>query len=127
MALALAQAGAHVILVHRSPSTPTDNLDAIRSQGYPASVVYADLADKAQVKALYPSALETLKADTANQRTRIEIIVHAAGIQRRAPAAEFKDDEWEEVSCPLLPYITPLHRAFIGYVKKESDVHILPR
>jgi 2-dehydro-3-deoxy-D-gluconate 5-dehydrogenase len=116
MALALAQAGAHVILVHRSPATPTTTLDTIRSQGYPASVVYADLADKEQAKALYASALEILKADTANQRTRIEIFVHAAGIQRRAPAAEFKDDEWEEVSCPCFH---TLDRAFHRICQKK--------
>jgi 2-deoxy-D-gluconate 3-dehydrogenase len=101
IALALAQAGAHVILVHRSLATATTTFDTIRSQGYPASVVYADLADKEQVKALYATALDVLKTDTTSQRIRIEILVHAAGIQRRAPAAEFKDDEWEEVSCSL--------------------------
>jgi 2-dehydro-3-deoxy-D-gluconate 5-dehydrogenase len=123
IALALAQAGAHVILVHRSPSTATTTLDTIRSQGYPASVVYADLADKEQVKALYASALEILKTDTTNQRTRIEIVVHAAGIQRRAPAAEFKDDEWEEVSCLVFfcgfhtySFRSGLHQL---YVKKD--------
>jgi NAD(P)-dependent dehydrogenase (short-subunit alcohol dehydrogenase family) len=98
IALALAQAGAHVILVHRSPQTPTTTLQQIHSQGHSASVVYADLALKEQVNALIPTALDVLKKETHGQNSRIDILVHAAGIQRRAPAAEFKDEEWEEVS-----------------------------
>lgn len=97
IAVALAQAGAHVILVHRSASTPTTVLDDIRAQGYPASVVYADLSDKEQTKSIVTNALETLQKDTNGQKSKLDILVHAAGIQRRAPAAEFKDDEWEEV------------------------------
>ena len=129
IALALAQAGAHVILVHRSPSTPTTTLDTIRSQGYPASVVYADLVDKGQVKALYPSALKVLNDDTDQQRTRIEILVHAAGIQRRAPAAEFKDDEWEEVS--LAHGFLSYHYRLMGGERRgggesEGRPHTLP-
>ena len=99
IALALAQAGAHVILVHRSSTTPTTTLDGIRAQGYTASVVYADLSDKEQVKNVFPQALQVLSKDTNGERTSIQVLVHAAGIQRRAPAEQFKDEEWEEVSA----------------------------
>lgn len=95
IALALAQAGAHLILVHRAPDTPTTTLDAIRTAGGTASVVYADLADKEQTKAIVPNALRVLKEDTGKEQ--LHILVHAAGIQRRAPAVQFTDEHWEEV------------------------------
>ena len=99
IALALAQAGAHVILVHRNTETPTTTLDAIQQWNPQAktSIIYADLSNKDAVKALVSTASAQLKADTAGERERIDIVVHAAGIQRRAPAVEFGDDEWEEV------------------------------
>lgn len=117
IALALAQAGAHVVVVHRSESTPTTTVDAIKAQGFPASVVYADLADKEQVKSVFSNALEVVKKDSGGERTGIQILVHAAGIQRRAPAAEFKDDEWEEVIN------VNLSSAF--YLAKSAAQHML--
>ena len=95
IALALSQAGAHLILVLRSPASDTATLDAIRARGGTASVVYAELADRAQVTALFPDALATLRRDTG--RARIDVFVHAAGIQRRAPAVAFPDEAWDEV------------------------------
>ena len=95
IALALSQAGAHVVLVLRNPESPTTTLDAIRARGGTASVVYAELSDRQQVNGVFPDALTVLKHDTG--RDRIHIFVHAAGIQRRAPAVEFTDEAWDEV------------------------------
>lgn len=108
IALALAQAGAHVVLVHRNEQTSTSTLETINawysskassdaSTPTKASVVYADLSSKDAVKALVSNASEQLKKDTEGKMERIDIVVHAAGIQRRAPAVQFGDDEWEEV------------------------------
>lgn len=93
----MAQAGAHIVLVHRSPQTPTTTLDGLKAQGYGASVIYADLSDKEQTRSLFSNALTKIRGETGDEKRGIQILVHAAGIQRRAPAAEFKDDEWEEV------------------------------
>jgi short chain dehydrogenase len=97
IALALAQAGAHLILVLRSPQSATTTLDALRSCGASASasVVYAELSDREQVKTVFARALAVLKQETG--RERIDIFVHAAGIQRRAPAVQFTDEAWDEV------------------------------
>ena len=95
IALALSQAGAHILLVLRNPQSATTTLDAIRANGGTASVVYADLSDREQTNALFPNALAVLKRETG--RERIHILVHAAGIQRRAPAVQFPDEAWDEV------------------------------
>ncbi|KAG8831718.1 hypothetical protein FRC17_002676 [Serendipita sp. 399] len=112
VAIALAQAGAHVILHFRSPETNRTTYDTIlhhqtqdsTTEGADippkrkaASIVYADLTSKEETRSLVDNALDVLKKDTDGDLSRIDILVHAAGIQRRAPAVAFKDDDWEEV------------------------------
>ncbi|KAG8822632.1 hypothetical protein FRC19_005566 [Serendipita sp. 401] len=111
IAIALSQAGAHVILHYRSPQTSTTTYDTILKEQQqhqsangenaeaekPASIVYADLSSKSDTKSLFDSALSVLAKDTNGKRNRIDILVHAAGIQRRSPAVDFGDEEWEEV------------------------------
>ncbi|CAG8748682.1 2063_t:CDS:2, partial [Acaulospora colombiana] len=112
IAIALAQAGAHVILVLRPPSTsnsytsadlqslppppsPSETVSTLQSLQLPYSIVYADISDKEHVRTVVPRALEILKRDQ-QKVDRIGIVVHAAGIQRRNKITEFRDDDWEE-------------------------------
>ncbi|ODO08022.1 hypothetical protein I350_03605 [Cryptococcus amylolentus CBS 6273] len=89
MALALAQAGADVILIQRDTSNTTTR-DAIRATGVKADIVVCDLADSAAVSKLIPHVTKELG------RT-LDIVVNCGGIQRRHPVENFPDDDFNEV------------------------------
>jgi NAD(P)-dependent dehydrogenase (short-subunit alcohol dehydrogenase family) len=87
MARALADAGARVALVSRS----ADQLERVRSTlpGDPVSCP-ADVGDLDGLVALVDRAEDALGG-------RIDVVVHAAGIQHREPAERFARSAWEEV------------------------------
>ena len=117
-ALALAQAGANLCLVLRPPadkpsSSSTPDIVSSISAACPnvrIEVVHADLSDITSVKAVFPQALEKMHRE-------IDIFVNCAGIQRRAPAEIFSEDDWDEVrqspffQRSLFPFLGSL-RAF---------------
>ncbi|OCH85833.1 NAD-P-binding protein [Obba rivulosa] len=89
-ALALAEAGARICLVRR-PGAPEDPTSAIlAARGTPPTVVECDLADLEAVRTLFGRALDAMGGE-------IHILVNCAGIQRRAPAVEFPEKDWDEV------------------------------
>ncbi|TKA82710.1 hypothetical protein B0A55_01256 [Friedmanniomyces simplex] len=88
MALALAEAGADVLLVQRDESNTTTK-QAIEKLGRKAQIYTADLASNDSMKALTPKVL----ADGH----QIHILLNCGGIQRRHPAHQFPDEDWNEV------------------------------
>ncbi|KAG8871106.1 hypothetical protein FRB97_009010 [Tulasnella sp. 331] len=94
-ALALAQAGAAICLLQRDPSK-TSTRDAIRTldmrSGSPSKceIVEVDLSDTKAARAAFQKGVEVMGG-------RIDILVNCAGIQRRAPAVDFSDDDWNDV------------------------------
>lgn len=101
VALALAQAGCIICLVVRpQASSSSEAHPALRplptDQGQKHSTVVADLSDSKSVKEVFPKALELNEG-------KIDILINCAGIQRRNPSTEFKEDDWDEVShCDIL-------------------------
>jgi 2-deoxy-D-gluconate 3-dehydrogenase len=95
-ALALAEAGAKVCLVQRPPGPDgTENKDtcnAIIAAGGSATIIHCDLEDLDQVRSLFPRALEAMGGD-------IHVLVNCAGIQRRNPAVEFLETDWDDASA----------------------------
>lgn len=89
MALALAKAGADIILVQRNTSN-TATRDDIVSAGGKADIVVCDLGDSASVAKLIPHVTKELG------RT-LDIVVNCGGIQRRHPVELFPEDDWNEV------------------------------
>lgn len=109
-ALALARAGASVVLVVRPLSSPSSAPPAPSSAPSGAehpslapllalgqthasqkySIVEADLADMKSVKEVFPKALQ--KAGGT-----IDVLVNCGGIQRRHPSTEFPEEDWDEV------------------------------
>jgi 2-dehydro-3-deoxy-D-gluconate 5-dehydrogenase len=89
-AIALANAGAHVCLVLRKGSGQ-ETLDELTALGMDVKAVYCDLGDLEAVKAVFQQALELMNGE-------IHILVNCAGIQRRAPALEFPETDWDDVS-----------------------------
>ena len=94
MAIALAEAGADICLVMREPPPGTQpnmsTADAIRALGRRVEIVHCDLADLPAVKGLFEKALAAMGGT-------IDILINCAGIQRRAPAVDFSEQDWDDV------------------------------
>jgi 2-deoxy-D-gluconate 3-dehydrogenase len=89
-AIALAKAGATgIALVQRDRSNLVTH-DTIKSLGTRVEIIEADLSDLDAVKRIFPWALELFG--------EIHVLVNCAGIQRRHPATEFPERDWDEVS-----------------------------
>ncbi|MDW5375403.1 SDR family NAD(P)-dependent oxidoreductase [Halomonas sp. HP20-15] len=89
MAEALLEAGAEVVIVGASASVH-EVADEFSSRGHACQGAVIDLADKQQRRDGFDAALETLGG-------RLDILVNAAGLQRRHPSEAFPIDEWEAV------------------------------
>jgi 2-deoxy-D-gluconate 3-dehydrogenase len=87
IALALAQAGADVAAVGRSPAD--DTAQQIRSMGRRCALVQADLSSIAPVG----DVVDQVVADLGG----LHILVNNAGIIRRADAVDFTEEDWDAV------------------------------
>jgi 2-deoxy-D-gluconate 3-dehydrogenase len=87
LAIALAEAGADVALVGRTPAQET--AQRVRSAGRRAAIVDADLSTIAPVHEVVEQTLRELGG--------LDILVNNAGIIRRADALEFSEEDWDAV------------------------------
>ncbi|MFC3714289.1 2-dehydro-3-deoxy-D-gluconate 5-dehydrogenase KduD [Sphingoaurantiacus capsulatus] len=87
IAVALAEAGADVALVGRSPATET--AARIEGLGRRALLIGADLSSIAPVEGVVAQAVEGLGG--------LDILVNNAGIIRRADAVDFTEEDWDAV------------------------------
>jgi 2-deoxy-D-gluconate 3-dehydrogenase len=87
IALALAQAGADVALIGRTPAEET--AAHIRALGRRAEIVSADLSTIAPVTGVVDAVVEGLG--------KLDILVNNAGIIRRADAVDFTEEDWDAV------------------------------
>jgi 2-deoxy-D-gluconate 3-dehydrogenase len=102
MTLALAQAGADIVLVQRASSSPNyETRDQVKALGRRVEVVECDLADKTQVRGLCKKV--TGSESEGGMGLVVDIVVNCGGIQRRTPAENFPDEDWEEVSLLCVP------------------------
>jgi 2-deoxy-D-gluconate 3-dehydrogenase len=88
MAIALAEAGADVA-VHGNSRSPAATCAHIEGLGRRALSVVGDLGDRA--------VSGRLVDEVAGALGRFDILVNNAGLIRRAPAAEYSDDDWDRV------------------------------
>jgi NAD(P)-dependent dehydrogenase (short-subunit alcohol dehydrogenase family) len=87
-AIALADAGAHVVL-NDLPGSADEAAEEIRSRGGAASIVVGDIGKRSTADAL-------LKA-TADERGRLDIVVNNAGVTRDRMLFNLSDEEWDLV------------------------------
>ncbi len=87
MALALASAGADLLLVDHVPSDAV--AEEIRKLGRRAFALSADLMLMPSLDSVIEKALE--------QFGKIDILVNNAGIIRRTPAIDFSEKDWDDV------------------------------
>lgn len=117
MAIALAEAGADIILVQRTTGNTTTQ-NTIRSLSRRCPIYTADLSSKESVKELVPKIL----ADGH----RIHILVNAAGIQRRNKAEMFTGEDWDEVLQVNLSSVFTLCREVGAHMLEQSPLSISP-
>ena len=90
IAVALGMAGANVIVNYvANPADAEAVAEEIRSGGQRAMTALADVADEAQVQAMFAAAV--LEFDT------IDILVSNAGMERNAPFDEMSVGQWDAV------------------------------
>src|ERR1044072_1410814 len=85
IALALAEAGAHVAC-HGNTRSPEATCNQIASAGGVAHAITGALSQ--------PETPTHLVAKTLERFGRIDILINNAGTIRRAPAAEYSDEDW---------------------------------
>jgi 2-deoxy-D-gluconate 3-dehydrogenase len=98
IALGLAQAGANVVCHGRDPQPPSI-CDEIRAIGRRGAYLSGDVADPAVCSALVEKTLAEFGS--------IDILVNNAGTIRRAPAAEYPMEAWDEM---LAVHLTAVFR-----------------
>jgi 2-deoxy-D-gluconate 3-dehydrogenase len=103
LARALAAAGADVI-VHGQREPASETQLAIGALGRRAHGIAADLSRRAGQDALVEQALAYAE--------QLDIVVHNAGLIRRAPAVDTTDADWDEVLEVDLSSVFRLTRAF---------------
>lgn len=102
MAVALAEAGADVVLVGRS--APTETVKAIEGLRRKAFDVRADL--------MQSSAPAEAMADALSAAGSVDILVNNAGIIRRNEALEFTEKDWDDVMDVNIKSVFFLSQAF---------------
>jgi 2-deoxy-D-gluconate 3-dehydrogenase len=89
MALALAKAGATVVLTATSKNNLDDTVKMIEEAGSTALALGCDQSDGKNIALVF----DAIK----NQYGRLDILINNAGTIRRAPAHETSDEDWNDV------------------------------
>ncbi|KIV82385.1 2-deoxy-D-gluconate 3-dehydrogenase [Exophiala sideris] len=118
MALALAEAGADIILVQRDDSNKK-TYNEIVELGRKATIVTADLSDRSSVAKIVP--------DLAKAGHDMHILLTCAGIQKRHPAHQFPLEDWDSVLQVNLTTVFTLCRDFGAYLLTKPEPSSGPR
>jgi 2-deoxy-D-gluconate 3-dehydrogenase len=89
MAGALAEAGAKVVLSGRNAEKSAAATEALRSRGFKADAIEADVTDESEVAHLFQQVML--------RHGRLDILVNNAGTTVRKPPHELSLDEWHVV------------------------------
>jgi len=112
MALALAEAGADIVMIGRSE--PTETLEQIFKTGVRTHSILTDLSTA--------DVVADIIAEAASELGRIDILVNNAGVIQRNEAIDFTPEEWDSVMNVNLRTLFFLSQAFARHVvaKKQS-------
>ena len=109
---ALAAYGASVVLVGRDRARLEEAGQSIRSAGGAASSLPADLLDRASVDDCIESASKPFGAP--------DILVNAAGMNRRKPTSEVSDADWDDIVTLNLKVPFLLARGLVPGMKEKG-------
>jgi 2-dehydro-3-deoxy-D-gluconate 5-dehydrogenase len=87
MSLALAEAGADMVLVDYVPSEETEK--RVKELGRQALTLVLDL--------MKMPSISVVVEETIKKYNRVDILVNNAGIIRRTPAVDFSEKDWDDV------------------------------
>lgn len=85
----LLEAGASAVAIDISPKVKTLSA-SLREKGYEVHGLEVDVTDRIAIKKSVSDSAQLLGGD-------IDILVNAAGIQRRAPSEDFSEQDWDDV------------------------------
>lgn len=110
MALALAKAGADIVLIGRSE--PKETLEQLTKLGVKTHSILTDLGKSDNVANIVSEAVTSLG--------RADILVNNAGIIKRNEAIDFTPDEWDSVMNVNLRTLFFLSQAFARHLVAEG-------
>ncbi len=114
-AVALAEAGAHVVCAARGADRLQDTVTALQSNGWSAEALALDQTDLDTLKALFASRV-------------FDVVVNSAGLARHSPATETTPEDFDAVTNLNLRSAYFLSafagKALIGAGKRGSIIHI---
>ena len=117
MAAGLAEAGAHVVIVGRNRDKSERAAEGLRSSGWKADAMEADVADE--------QAVERLVAAIAERHATIDILINNAGINIRRPAHEMSLADWTSVIQTNLTSAFLCSRACYPHMKAAGGGKII--
>lgn len=85
----LVESGASAVAIDINPKVRTLSLQ-MREKGYDVYGLEVDIKNRSAIKQSVSDAANLLNGD-------VDILVNAAGIQRRAPSEDFSEQDWDEV------------------------------
>jgi NAD(P)-dependent dehydrogenase (short-subunit alcohol dehydrogenase family) len=109
MAVALAQNGAHLVLVARSKDKLENVAREVDAAGSAADVFDADITSEDQVL--------QLEKDVSARTGKIQILVNNAGTNLRKNITDFTLDEWRGVQDTNLTSVFLMCRSFVPHMK----------
>jgi 2-deoxy-D-gluconate 3-dehydrogenase len=115
LAIALAEAGADLALVGRSPADET--AEKVSAAGRRATLIRADLSTIAPVQEVVDRTIDELG--------RLDILVNNAGIIRRADALDFSEEDWDAVIDTNLKSVFFLSQAAVRYMVEQGRGKII--
>lgn len=110
LAIGLAEAGADIALLQRDPFQ-VHVKEEIEMLGRNCEIIACDLFDIEQVKNAIPKVIEKMG--------KLDILVNNGGIQRRSPAIEFLEEDWDDVINVNLKAVWML--------AQKAGKHMVPR
>src|SRR5207244_1697791 len=115
LAIALAEAGADVALVGRTPAEET--AERARAVGCRAAIIGADLSTITPV--------QDVVEQTARELGGLDILVNNAGTIRRADALEFSEEDWDAVMDTNLKSVFFLCQAAARHMAQQGRGKII--
>ncbi|MBL8144049.1 MAG: 2-dehydro-3-deoxy-D-gluconate 5-dehydrogenase KduD [Acidobacteria bacterium] len=115
MSIALAQAGADVVVHGIEPTDATEA--AVTAIGRRAAGVIADISEKGAAQHVVDEAVRLLG--------KVDIVVNNAGLIRRTPAAQHSDEDWDAVVNINLSAVFRMCRAAGNHMLERGSGRIV--
>jgi NAD(P)-dependent dehydrogenase (short-subunit alcohol dehydrogenase family) len=109
--------GASVVLASRNVAVLEATAGELRAQGGTAAAVGTDVADEAQVEALF--------AETVRRFGRLDLLVNNAGAFEFAPLDEMRLDQWDQLVSVNLTGVFLCTREALRIMKKQGSGRII--